>query len=299
MDRAIPFNLDTVRAGQTGFIGITDSISCNATLGDTLCTTVNITTSSVECDSNNNSASDCHIVIGSCDPNGLEVQSQVGNSGYVIQENIYNTDSLTYLIHFQNIGNDTAFTVIVRDTLSNLLDVASINSIATSHSYTFRIYEQGICEWTFNNILLPDSATNELLSQGFIKFTVQQTPGNAAGTTIPNTAAIWFDYNQFLATNSTFNFIQSIVSTPTIYPSNAAASIYPNPFSVSATLAINKKLKNAELIIYNVVGEEVRRVKNIYSNVIPIERGKLCSGIYAYKIVQGNSIVINGKFSVE
>ncbi len=293
------FNLDTVRAGKSGFIGITDSLSCNATVGDTLCATATISTTSSECDTTNNRSGDCHLVINSCDPNGLEVQSQVNDGGYVTQENITYSDSLTYLIRFQNIGNDTAFTVVVRDTLSQYLDAASIFNITTSHASTFRIYEQGICEWTFNNILLPDSATNALLSQGFIKFTVLQTAGNPTGTIIPNTAAIWFDYNQHITTNSTFNFIQSISSVPSLIHSEASALLYPNPFHSSATLVLNQLLQNAELIIFNVLGEEVRHLKNISSNVISLERGNWVNGIYGYRVVQGDKMILQGKFAVQ
>ena len=261
--------------------------------------TATISTTSLECDTANNSDFDCHMVINSCDPNGKEVQSQIKNSGYVTQENISYSDSLTYLIRFQNIGNDTAFTVVVRDTLSNYLNPASIFNMSASHAYSFRIYGQGICEWTFNNILLPDSTTNELLSQGFIKFTLLQTAGNASGTAIPNTAAIWFDYNDFIATNSTFNTVQSITHLSAIQISTTTAIIYPNPFSSGATLAIDKELRNAELIIYNILGEKVRHLKNINSNIIFVEQGKLCVGQYEYRLVQESRIVVQGKFSVQ
>ena len=75
-------------------------------------------------------------------------------NGYATQENITAQDTLTYMIHFQNTGTDTAFTVIVRDTLPSYVDPATVELESASHPYTFRIYGQGILEWTFNNIKL-------------------------------------------------------------------------------------------------------------------------------------------------
>ncbi|MBL0047644.1 MAG: DUF11 domain-containing protein [Bacteroidetes bacterium] len=44
---------------------------------------------------------------------------------------------LEYVIRFQNTGTDTAFSVLVTDTLSNDLDVASIQLVSSSHTAIF------------------------------------------------------------------------------------------------------------------------------------------------------------------
>jgi uncharacterized repeat protein (TIGR01451 family) len=292
------FNLNTLQPGQIGFLSITDSLSCNANLGDTLCASVSIVTTSSECNVVNNSASDCHVVIASCDPNGIEVQSQSSSKIYVTQENITDSDSLTYLIHFQNIGNDTAFTVIVRDTLSNYIDPASIQSMAASHTFSFRIYGKGVCEWTFNNILLPDSNTNELLSQGFVKFTVLQNQVNSIGTVISNKAAIWFDYNEYLLTNITSNSIVNPLAFKKISSQNYL-NVFPNPFKEATTITMHQELEDAELLIYSVLGQEMGRMKKISGNEIKVNRNNLASGVYSFKIIQNQTIISNGKLIIE
>ena len=58
-------------------------------------------------------------------------------------------------------GTDTAFNVVIRDTLSTDLNIFTVQSDVASHHYEFRMYGPRILEWEFNNIMLPDSNTNE------------------------------------------------------------------------------------------------------------------------------------------
>ncbi|MCH8330505.1 MAG: hypothetical protein IH946_03850, partial [Bacteroidetes bacterium] len=114
-------------------------------------------------------------------------------------------------VNFQNTGTDTAFLVVIRDTLSQYVDPGTVVSGASSHPYDFRIYGQGILEWKFWNIDLPDSNTNEVLSHGFVKFKVSQQLNNPLGTLIKNHVGIWFDFNAPIQTNTVENLISNFV----------------------------------------------------------------------------------------
>lgn len=92
---------------------------------------------------------DCQEIIASFDPNDKTVvPAGVDNDHFILAE-----DELEYKIRFQNTGNDTAFIVVIRDTLSEFLDPATVVSGVSSHDYTLYMYGNGILEWTFNNIL--------------------------------------------------------------------------------------------------------------------------------------------------
>lgn len=146
----------------------------------------------------------CGLVTGSYDPN-----DKTGYPLGVGEDHLIAPDQkIDYVIRFQNTGTDTAFTVKILDTLSADLDIFSVRSGASSHDYTFRIYGQRILEWTFNNILLPDSTTNEPASNGFVTFTVNQVNDDLLdGTEINNSADIYFDYNAPIITNTTNHII--------------------------------------------------------------------------------------------
>jgi uncharacterized repeat protein (TIGR01451 family) len=140
----------------------------------------------------------CGAVTGSFDPNdkrGFPI-------GLGQDHIIYPDQPIDYVIRFQNTGNDTAFTVIVRDTIDAGLDIFSIQPGVCSHPYTFRLYGPRVAEWVFSNILLPDSTTNETESHGFITFQIDQSDSQAYGKEIHNKAAIYFDFNDPIITNS-------------------------------------------------------------------------------------------------
>jgi uncharacterized repeat protein (TIGR01451 family) len=112
---------------------------------------------------------------------------------------------LTYTVRFQNTGNDTAFTVRIEDRLSPRLDWSSVRPIAASHPYTVQVDEDGLLTALFENILLPDSSTNFVGSQGFVTIEVAMRDDIVDFSTIQNTAGIFFDFNAPIITNTVFN----------------------------------------------------------------------------------------------
>jgi len=67
---------------------------------------------------------------------------------------VYEGDELTYKIRFQNTGNDTAFTVVLVDTLdTEHLDISTLEVLNSSHNYTLSIEDAQILTFTFNDIL--------------------------------------------------------------------------------------------------------------------------------------------------
>jgi uncharacterized repeat protein (TIGR01451 family) len=147
----------------------------------------------------------CGVIRGSFDPN-LKTGYPLGitNTHYVAPNG-----QIDYTIHFQNTGTDTAFTVVVRDTLDADLDILSVCPGASSHPYSYRIYGPRILEWTFTNIMLPDSTTNQAASHGLISFSVKQQPNLSNGTNITNEADIYFDYNEPIITNAANHVINN------------------------------------------------------------------------------------------
>ncbi|MCW5924313.1 MAG: T9SS type A sorting domain-containing protein [Saprospiraceae bacterium] len=150
-------------------------------------------------------AVDCHPIVGSWDPNDKQTFPEGLGDEHTIRDNT----PLKYLIRFQNTGTDTAFRVVIRDTLSPFLDMASVRPGASSHPYLFEIVQGNVLKFIFDDIMLPDSNTNEVASHGFVQFSVRQTttPSNPPGTRIENSAAIYFDYNAPELTNIVFHTV--------------------------------------------------------------------------------------------
>lgn len=108
---------------------------------------------------------------------------------------------LDYLIRFQNTGTDTAFTVVVTDTIEASLNLMSLRNIWASHPYEMYMLPGRVVKWRFRNILLPDSNTNETESHGYLRFQIETNAGLVPGNAIKNDADIFFDFNSPVRTN--------------------------------------------------------------------------------------------------
>lgn len=133
------------------------------------------------------------------DPNMKQVVPVgAGEAGYVdIQQR-----ELEYTIHFQNTGNDTAHSVVLRDQLDPRLVPSSLQILGRSHPFELTVDADGEMAFTFPEIMLPDSGTDQLASRGHVSFRIDIWEDLASGTLITNTASIYFDNNPPIWTNT-------------------------------------------------------------------------------------------------
>ncbi len=155
----------------------------------------------------------------SFDPNDKQV--------YPVTMQPFSNQYFEYQIRFQNTGTFPATLVIVDDLFDQNLDLSTFQMVATSHPFSLN-FQNRLATWRFDNINLIHSDSNELLSHGFIKFKLKPMNNFLSGI-IPNTATIYFDYNDPIVTNTS---IAQIFDFTTISNSqNLSISIFPNPTS--------------------------------------------------------------------
>lgn len=239
----------------------------------------------------------CGVVTASYDPNDKTgYPLGVGNDHFVAPNG-----KIDYVIRFQNTGTDTAFTVVVRDTLDVDLDIFSVQSGVSSHNYTFKMFGPRVLEWTFNNILLPDSTTDEPASNGFVTFTVNQNPNLPDGTVINNRVGIYFDFNAPIITNTTthtinrgINYLLTINPSKTL--SNKSLFIYPNPTKNILNIIV-PDAQNLKIDIYGIDGKLIEH-KTITKNTA-IDVSKYQSGLYFINATTNKGEVFRNKFVKE
>ncbi|MEO1259894.1 MAG: T9SS type A sorting domain-containing protein [Bacteroidota bacterium] len=239
-------------------------------------------------------STNCQEVIASYDPND-KVASPSGWRPYnhFIQEHT----ELDYLIRFQNTGTDTAFRVVIIDTLTQFLDPASIRNISASHPFTYELNGQGILKFIFDPILLPDSTTNEPESNGFVKFHIAQQENNPLGTLIENTAYIYFDFNPPVQTNTTFHTIEDFwlligeVPTHESGRPDLDVDVFPNPCFESATIRINDY--HSPMLIFQLFDQQGKIVdqKIMINGQTKVERKEWPAGIYYFNIMDHGEII--------
>lgn len=199
----------------------------------------------------------CALVTNSFDPNDMSVTPRgVWGTGQLMPGDTL----LSYMIRFENTGNDTAFRVVVVDTLSTHLDLMSLRLGPTSHPFKLRFggRERALI-WVFDDINLPDTGRSKERSQGYITYSVRFMPGLPTTTPISNRAGIYFDYNAPIMTNTvTIRTPYSIpASAPFIESDASDLVIYPNP--THGALHLRGALRKGSLIrVQSLLGETVR-----------------------------------------
>ena len=197
---------------------------------------------------------------------------------------------LEYLVRFQNTGTDTAFTVVVVDTLATWLDPESVRAGASSHAYIFQMSGPGILTFTFPQILLPDSLTDEAGSQGFVKFFVKVRPDVPQGTLLLNNAAIYFDFNVPVITNTTTHTVGKnfLLSRTRDVPDLAAAfTVFPNPATDQTVVQLRRfPARQGMVEMLDAQGRVVGRQAFSGSQVL-LQAGALPSGLYLIRVFDG------------
>ena len=75
-------------------------------------------------------------------------------------------------------------------------------------------------------------------------------------------------------------------------------TVFSNPFSTQATFSLSKEVKDGLLVIYNIVGKEIRAI-NFSGDQIIVEKENISNGIYFYKIFTDNKALATGKFIIQ
>ncbi|RYE01539.1 MAG: hypothetical protein EOP50_01825 [Sphingobacteriales bacterium] len=184
--------------GQSRNVNIVLSVPASATIGDTVNFTAGILPVTGDVTPADNSETIMPAVTASFDPNKMEV-----NMNAITPVQLQTGEWLYYTIHFQNLGTDTAFTVMLRDSLPvSQLNMGTIQMVAASHNHVWSISPVGIVNVVYNSIKLPHQGINSIGSHGFARFRIKPKTGLVVGEIIPNQAKIYFDYNPYIATNT-------------------------------------------------------------------------------------------------
>ena len=248
-------------------------------MGDTLMHNATITDENDNTETTNSNI----IVLCSYDPNDKVVKEGVQAENYVLFG-----DELTYTIRFQNTGNDTAYVVVVEDSLDIAnLDINSFKFISASHDVVTELDPtSGLATFTFTQIMLVDSTTNEQNSQGYVEFTINAKTDIAEFTVTENDAYIYFDFNPAIVTNEVFNTIvgtiPEIVNVTETNESNQI-NVFPNPNNGSFNINTNS-LNNYSVAVYNILGDKIYEQNNINDSKFNVNIESITSGIYFLQV---------------
>ncbi len=246
--------------------GTSDSVHFMATIfvttsqaaitGDTVCFQVQASPFSGDSDTLNNEKTYCEPILASYDPNDKKVFPQG-----LCDDHVYMGEDLTYTVRFQNTGNSEAINVNIIDMMDPDLDLTTFEVLAKSHP-GLSVNHMGGRELQFNfeNIHLPDSASDPEGSNGYIIFKISPREGMAVNSVVSNEVNIYFDFNAPILTNTaTTTFTNDI---PCIHTDDlnlfeieqSSFTVYPNPTDNTITFKVRDN-QTHPLNVYSSIGE--------------------------------------------
>jgi len=269
----------------------------NLNFGDTLLYHARIGSLSNDTFPKNNFDSARQIVWRAYDPNNKLVQPE----GDVRPEYVKNGNYFNYTIRFQNTGNTPATYVRIRDTISDDLVITSFEMIAASHTYEIDLINPRILDFVFKGINLPDSGANFKESMGFVKFRIKADPTLTHGDFFENTAHIYFDNNEAVATNTTYTEINEFLSVYEFGNQESGIYIFPNPTKSEFRILLNGITQSeVDIILTDLSGRVVFNEQNIkhVNNMLTVSNLNLKPGIYIVEVIQEGE-KFNGKIVIQ
>lgn len=234
-----------------------------------------------DCCLSNNASCLLQIVGNSYDPNDKLVDQPE-----MIDPN--KKDTLTYTVRFQNTGTAPAQDIYIIDTISNKLDLSTLEIVSTSHHMELMEMGNNVLKFNFPQIWLPDSNANEPASHGYVTYRIVEQAANSIGDEIENTAHIYFDWNPAIVTNTTYNINmegstieENTVPNMVVYP-NPSHGIYN--FTSDATIE--------SIMVMNLNGKLLLEVQP-KSNRAQLNISDFANGVYIIKAKSGDQYTMH------
>ncbi|MBK8699461.1 MAG: T9SS type A sorting domain-containing protein [Saprospiraceae bacterium] len=238
----------------------------------------------VDVDTTNNECKGIAVVRGAYDPN----DKLVNPHSDLIVTNGRNDDVLTYTIRFQNTGNYPAEFVRIVDTLDESLDLKSFEFLSASHPAGWSISGNRVLTIRFNNINLVDSLTSSEASQGYFSYTLKLKDELQVNAEVRNTAAIYFDYNEAVVTNTVQNKLTAATRIEEVSNEEVSVRIYPQPAGQYLVVE-TKDMPVTGYAIYSISGALLQTASvDTSSTTCTVKTDNLVPGTYLIRVKYGN-----------
>ncbi|WP_299368665.1 choice-of-anchor L domain-containing protein [Winogradskyella sp.] len=276
------FTLDFIdlAAWSSETVDITLLTPVSVPLDEIVTNTATYTTVTNDTVLDNNNATLSEVVIGSYDPND---KMEAHGPEIIYDDFVVSDEYLFYTIRFQNIGTAEAIFVRIEDVLDSQLDENTFEMLRSSHDYVVTRTDNNL-EWFFDDINLPAEQDDAEGSIGYVYFKIKPKPGYAVGDIVSNNAAIYFDFNDPIITNTfTTTFVEPLsIDENTIVDFD----LYPNPANSLVTVEFNNVNSDCILEIFDIQG------KRLYSESInstrTIDISSFKAGMYFVKLSNNN-----------
>lgn len=275
--------------GDSRLITVEDSISNNvALIADTAQLYV-IATATGDLDMTNNTDTVRTPYVAGYDPN----EKTVSPGGPVDVQSVANGQWLNYEIHFQNTGNAQAQNIIIADELDHGLDLSTLYFLGASDTCHYEISGANRLSIYFDNINLPDSASDFYGSCGFFEFRIKMKTSLQNGDSVLNKAEIYFDHNPVINTNTVVTRIGQLnTGIPVETSGSNYAAAFPNPITDLVYFEGNWDCNaGVSVAVFDIHGKQIPTGNfTCTNNLLTLHFNDSPPGLYFIKVVSGNEI---------
>lgn len=287
------FTFNDLETNETVFINLAFEVPNDLPLGTFITSTATYLTDDNDINALNNSSTLIDEVVGSYDPNDI----MESHGPEILYDEFVGADEyLYYTIRFQNVGTAEALEVRIEDELDSQLDESTFQMLHSSHNYSLNRVGNSL-EWMFSDINLPAEQDDAEGSNGFVYYKIKPNPGYMVGDIIPNSAAIYFDFNAPIITNT---FETEFVEDETLYIADLNDFnfiIYPNP-AKDIVIIEHNNLENVDVRLFDLQGKSINMNAVYTSNTVKLNVTSLKAGLYFIEVFTNNKskvkkIIIN------
>lgn len=246
------WDLDSLAMGGDTTVEVLFHLDPLAPLGGLLSGMAEILPMDEDVDPTNNTVTYSDTIVGSYDPNDKQVFPSK-----LLPEIVEAGTRVDYRIRFQNTGTYPAQRVLITDTLSTDLQLETFRFEMASHPCTWFIRD-GAVHFVFNDIMLPDSATDEPGSHGLAVFSLMPSTGLMNGDHVHNEANIYFDFNVPVITDPAILTIDLTTALRTLDQPSVTA--YPVPTSGSLNVRHDADMNGGTASVIDARGRVVKQV---------------------------------------
>lgn len=267
------YDLGEITTAEIVFLSDTDLV-----LGGTVHYTADLQTAPPDDAPWNNTQVSDFIVLGSYDPNDKLVSPAL-----LTVQDVADGSPVTYTIRFQNTGTALAENVRITDPLPFRVDPATFQFLGASHPCEV-VYLNGLLEFRFNQIMLPDSGSDEVGSHGLVMFRITPDDTLLPGDSVSNTAYIYFDFNVAVVTPPAVFAVET--STGMVAANRNEPLLWPNPAGDELYVSV-PAAGVVTMSIIDLNGRVVRTLRGNGAGAITVPLTGLAEGVYGLRLQQG------------
>jgi|GEM_PF-4515856 len=164
-------------------------------------------------------------------------------TGYGVKHYVSANRSIEYTLRYQNTTGTTLDRLSFVDDIPPSLDVESLSDIQSSHPVKVFMNPDGSINFSFSDLLLPDSSISQYESQIYVSYRLSPVDDIEPGTVIENSGEIYIGFDRAARTDGVFHTVIDslgpIITSLLDIPYSRDLLMSPNPVSTSGTIHIN------------------------------------------------------------